>query len=162
MHQSPLAWLALRAITLYQRHLSPRKGYCCALHALSAVRSCSAYGYRAIARGGLLQGLVLLRRRLAACARVHANTRRYVGGTRYQRGFCDAGCDVGGCDGLSGCDAPSDVLGCVGDACSCDWPWRRREDPQPATHREDYLNNETALRERVRQARARQRPGEDA
>lgn len=66
LRATPLTWLALRAIALYQRHLSPRKGYCCALHAAGHGRSCSAYGYRAIARGGVLNGLVLLRRRFAA------------------------------------------------------------------------------------------------
>ena len=67
MATTPLAWLALRAIAFYQRHLSPRKGYCCALHATGAGRSCSAYGYRAIARGGVFNGLALLRRRIDAC-----------------------------------------------------------------------------------------------
>lgn len=143
-----MARLALRAIILYQRHLSPRKGYCCALHATGGGRSCSAYGYHAIARSGLVMGLVLLRRRLAACA---AAAPRYVGGTRYQRGFCDAGCDVGDCDGASG------ILDCAGDACACDWPWRRTRPLKPDAHLDDYLNNENALRERIRQAQERSR-----
>jgi putative component of membrane protein insertase Oxa1/YidC/SpoIIIJ protein YidD len=149
---TPLTWLALRAIALYQRHLSPRKGYCCALHAAGRGRSCSAYGYRAIARGGLLTGLVLLRRRVAACGRVHAAARpavRYQPGMAYQRGFCDPGCDIGGCD--------IDVCGAA-DCCSggCEWPWRRRE-ATPQANLDDHLNNENRLRERIRQAQEQAR-----
>jgi putative component of membrane protein insertase Oxa1/YidC/SpoIIIJ protein YidD len=155
---TPLAWLALRAIRLYQRHLSPRKGYCCALHAAGGGRSCSAYGYRAIARGGLVQGLALLRRRLHKCARVYAM--RTVSGPSLrlrprlaqQRGFCDAGCDVGDCSG-----GGSDALECVSEACDCDWPRGRRKEARPESNLDDYLNNENALRERIRQAQERAR-----
>jgi putative component of membrane protein insertase Oxa1/YidC/SpoIIIJ protein YidD len=118
-----MTWLALRAITLYQRHLSPRKGYSCALHAAGHGRSCSAYGYRAIARGGVLNGLVLLRRRFDACRRVHAAARpavRYHPGMAYQRGSCDPGCDIGSCD-IDG----SDVADCCGSG--CDWPRKKRK-----------------------------------
>ena len=58
----------LELIRLYQRHLSPRKGYVCALRACSGGRSCSSYAARAITRGGVLAGVLLLRRRLRACA----------------------------------------------------------------------------------------------
>ena len=149
---SPLAWLALRSIALYQRHLSPRKGYCCALHAAGLGRSCSAYGYRAIARGGVLKGLVLLRHRFAACGRAHARHAgarpavRYQPGMAYQRGFCDAGCDIGDCD-VSGCDA----------ADCCDWPWEKRKQAKPESNLDDYLNNEKALQDRIREAQARAR-----
>jgi putative component of membrane protein insertase Oxa1/YidC/SpoIIIJ protein YidD len=149
---TPLTWLALRAIALYQRHLSPRKGYRCALHAAGLGRNCSAYGYRAIARGGVMKGLVLLRRRFAACGRVHAAARpavRYQPGMAYQRGFCDAGCDIGGCD-----------IGdfCAADCCSdgCDWRWKRRK-AWPEANPDDHLNNENRLRERIRQAREQAR-----
>jgi putative component of membrane protein insertase Oxa1/YidC/SpoIIIJ protein YidD len=136
--RSPLAWLALQSIALYQRHLSPRKGYCCALHAAGGVRSCSAYGYRAIARGGVMKGLALLRSRLDACGQV---PRRRSALDR-QRGFCDSGCDVGGCDTV-GCDACD-----VADLCDggCDWPSRKDK----KSRQQVDLENEIALRERVR------------
>ena len=57
---------ALRAIRAYQRHLSPRKGFCCAHRGATGGDSCSAHGYRVIARCGLRKGLRLLRRRLEA------------------------------------------------------------------------------------------------
>lgn len=134
--RSPLAWLALQSIALYQRYLSPRKGFCCALHASSGGRSCSAYGYRAIARGGVVRGMSLLQKRLDACGDVHRHRRAII----RQRGFCDAGCDVGDC---SSCDFPDP--GCD----HCDWPrGRRKKSPRAQT-----LDNESALRERVRRKR---------
>jgi len=51
--------LALLAITLYQRHLSPYKGFRCAYALHTGRASCSRLGYRAIRRHGL-RGLGLL------------------------------------------------------------------------------------------------------
>jgi putative component of membrane protein insertase Oxa1/YidC/SpoIIIJ protein YidD len=147
---APLTWLALRAIALYQRHLSPRKGFCCALHAAGRGRSCSAYGYRAIARGGMATGLVLLQRRLAACKRASRTPRLHYRGMAYQQGFCDLSCDVGDCAG---------VVDCFGSGCGggdCGWPWDRRQHWHKVGP-DDYLNNEKALRDRIRQAQARQK-----
>jgi putative component of membrane protein insertase Oxa1/YidC/SpoIIIJ protein YidD len=59
---------ALALIGAYQRYLSPRKGYVCALRAARGGRSCSRYGARAIARAGLWSGTRLAWRRLQACA----------------------------------------------------------------------------------------------
>jgi putative component of membrane protein insertase Oxa1/YidC/SpoIIIJ protein YidD len=83
---------ALLAIRAYQRYLSPRKGFSCALRHATGGRSCSSYGYRAIARCGLRKGWRLLRRRLDACGRAH----RFGGGPlSYQQGSIDPGCDLG-------------------------------------------------------------------
>ena len=62
---SPFAcWL----ITLYQRYLSPRKGFRCAYRVRHRRRdSCSQYAKRAIGRLGLIAGLWLLRRRMKRC-----------------------------------------------------------------------------------------------
>jgi putative component of membrane protein insertase Oxa1/YidC/SpoIIIJ protein YidD len=98
---------ALRAIRLYQRHLSPRKGFSCAHRGATGGASCSTYGYRAIARYGLRTGMRLLRRRLDACGR----KQRFGGGPlSYQQGDCDPGAD------------------CLGDllSCSCD-VWRSKK-----------------------------------
>ncbi len=59
---------ALALIGAYQRHLSPRKGYLCALRASRSGRSCSRYGARAIARVGVRRGAILLWRRLRECS----------------------------------------------------------------------------------------------
>ena len=64
---NPLDNLALAALTLYQRHLSPRKDYCCAHRALHGGSSCSALAHQAIARDGLWLALTTTRNRLRAC-----------------------------------------------------------------------------------------------
>jgi len=55
-------------IGAYQRYVSPRKGYCCAYRNRTGGRSCSSYAKCSISRAGFLGGLVLLNRRLRACA----------------------------------------------------------------------------------------------
>ena len=85
---------ALAAIRFYQRHLSPRKGYCCAYRHHTGRASCSQLGYRAIRRLGLWRGLAALRIRLGRCGIAHRRyTRRglALGG---QAGFCDCACDL--------------------------------------------------------------------
>jgi putative component of membrane protein insertase Oxa1/YidC/SpoIIIJ protein YidD len=58
---------AIALIRAYQRHLSPLKGYRCAHRARTGRASCSEFARRAIARRGVVRGLVLLRLRLRAC-----------------------------------------------------------------------------------------------
>src|SRR5688572_27110098 len=61
---SPLAcWF----ISLYQRHVSPRKGFRWAYREHKGRDSCSAFAKRVIARFGLLPGVRLLRRRFDRC-----------------------------------------------------------------------------------------------
>ncbi|QDF99578.1 hypothetical protein CJ010_00930 [Azoarcus sp. DD4] len=131
----PIRALALSAIRAYQRYLSPHKGFCCAYRAHTGRRSCSALGYRAVRRHGVLKGLAILRRRLYLCGVAH---RRYSTPhrrpLRQQRGDCDPGCDIP-CD--CNCDWPGDKscgkrLGDVSccDCGSCDWPKRKKKDRQ--------------------------------
>jgi putative component of membrane protein insertase Oxa1/YidC/SpoIIIJ protein YidD len=114
--------LALWAIRLYQRHLSPRKGFCCAYRVHTGRAGCSALGARVIRRFGVWGGLLLLRQRLRRCSDVHRWA--HPGWHRppaAQRGDCD--CDFGGVD-CDGCDC--------GD---CDRSRRRRERPAASTRR---------------------------
>lgn len=120
----------LKAITAYQQHLSPHKGFRCAHHAQKGRGSCSSYGQRVIARFGAMTGLRLLRRRLAECgglarqhgelARLPSHPQRTTRDWRREGGFLD-GCD--GCD-LSGCDLPTpgSISSCVPQA------WRKQCD----------------------------------
>ncbi|MES2257721.1 MAG: membrane protein insertion efficiency factor YidD [Pseudomonadota bacterium] len=135
----PLRRLALWSIRLYQKHLSPHKGFVCAFRVHTGRDSCSAYGYRVIARHGLLSGLILLRRRLRRCSERHARhaPARQPSALRRQAGFCDVPCDIP-------CDAPCELpeLPCAGDAasgaadvacdvlssCGCDFPSRQKKD----------------------------------
>jgi putative component of membrane protein insertase Oxa1/YidC/SpoIIIJ protein YidD len=108
--------LALAAIRGYQRWISPHKGFCCALRAITGGDSCSAYGYRAIARFGLRRGLGLLSRRLELCGHVHRSAAPTTPALRpapavrnpwrhKEQGHCDVPCDSPGCDS-PGCDLP--------------------------------------------------------
>ncbi|VEB44117.1 Uncharacterised protein [Chromobacterium violaceum] len=49
-------WLALCLIRIYQRHLSPRKGFGCAYRAGTGRAGCSGLAFRAIRRYGLRRG----------------------------------------------------------------------------------------------------------
>jgi putative component of membrane protein insertase Oxa1/YidC/SpoIIIJ protein YidD len=108
--------LALAAIRGYQRWISPHKGFCCALRAITGGDSCSAYGYQMIARFGLRRGLGLLSRRLELCGHVHGRAAPAPAPAtampalrnpwrHKEQGFCDVPCDSPGCDS-PGCDLP--------------------------------------------------------
>lgn len=120
-----LRHLVLLAIRLYQRHLSPRKGFCCAYRVHKGRASCSALGYRVVRRHGVWRGLALIRARTRRCGEVHRR-HRFALAPRWpaaQRGECDADCVP--CDG----DACSHALD-VADCCSgCDGPSRRQRQP---------------------------------
>ena len=63
--------VALGAIRLYQRHVSPHKGFACAYRVHTGRCGCSALGYRAIRRFGVAKGWLVLRERTALCGVVH-------------------------------------------------------------------------------------------
>ena len=115
---------ALFAIEVYQRYLSPHKGYCCAYRVVTGGASCSALGYRAIRRFGVWDGLALLRERFALCALAYRRWRARLKAPR-ERGFIDGACDAAMCipdPGSMACDpsglpcdascSPCDLLDC--------------------------------------------------
>jgi putative component of membrane protein insertase Oxa1/YidC/SpoIIIJ protein YidD len=98
--------LALWAIRLYQRVISPRKGFCCAYRFHTGHPGCSALGYRAIRRFGVVDGIAILRLRLHKCGVAHRRfTTSLAPMLPGQRGFIDCDC------GPNECDLP----------CDCDW-----------------------------------------
>jgi len=113
--------VALAAIGIYQRYVSPHKGFCCAYRVHTGRASCSALGARAIRRWGVWRGLQVLRLRMHCCGEVHhrclteAPHRLTMAA---QRGDCDL--NVGDC-----CDV-ADCCDC-GD-CGSDRKPRRRAD----------------------------------
>ena len=128
-----LRYLALFAIRLYQRYVSPRKGFSCAYRLVYGGCGCSGVGYRLIRRYGVFSGCRLLRLRLAHCRYAYTHycapaqppappVNRVNGMAYYQRGDCvpcDAGClDMGGCDS---CDlgAPDACDLNLPDGCDC-------------------------------------------
>ena len=128
--------LALAAVKLYQRYVSPFKGFSCAYRIQTGRASCSGHGCRVIERYGILLGLKLIQRRLDQCGqkyRQHVNANKQRANLpvyhRHQAGFCDAGCDIGACDvgdlGSCACDVLS---GCGSFPCDLDFGnWRRRK-----------------------------------
>ena len=116
--------LALWAIRLYQRTISPRKGFCCAYRAHTGHASCSALGYRAIRRFGVLDGMTVLRSRLYKCGLAHRRyTRPLVPLLPGQRGFIDCDCGPGPCE----CDLP----------CDCDWDSKKESNKKSKKKRDD-------------------------
>ena len=111
--------IALAAIRLYQRWLSPIKGFACAYRIHIGSRSCSHLGYRAIRRYGLFGGTKVLNVRLALCSDCNTERRAISARRRAQLGSCDAPCDLP-CD-INVCD----LLECA----DCDWG--RKKDKKP-------------------------------
>jgi putative component of membrane protein insertase Oxa1/YidC/SpoIIIJ protein YidD len=60
--------VVIQSIGIYQRHLSPLKGYCCAHNYLHRNGSCSQFAMRAVTKYGVVKMLGLLRLRFKACA----------------------------------------------------------------------------------------------
>ena len=128
--------IALAIIIFYRRFVSPYKGFSCAYRAYSGRSSCSAYGYRAIERHGIFTGVALIKRRLKRCGNEYRKRRgkeayrpMSAGYRRAQAGFCDIGCDVGGCDAVDiGSCACDGLNGCSPSPCDFgDWGRRKRE-----------------------------------
>lgn len=98
--------LALWAIRAYQRFLSPRKGFHCAYRAYTGHPSCSALGYRAIRRFGVVDGIVVLQSRLhkcsVACRRYRPPVPKQV--LASQAGFIDCECGPSPCEWDLPCD----------------------------------------------------------
>lgn len=63
--------LTLSGIRLYQRHLSPRKGFRCAHAALHGGESCSAAVARIVREEGLSRGRARIAARFGACRAAH-------------------------------------------------------------------------------------------
>jgi putative component of membrane protein insertase Oxa1/YidC/SpoIIIJ protein YidD len=59
--------VAIASIKVYQRYISPHKGFSCAHRVLYGGESCSGYIKRAIAQKGLLEALKASRQRFDAC-----------------------------------------------------------------------------------------------
>ena len=115
--------LAAAAITAYQRHLSPRKGFCCAWRHRTGGLSCSEYARRMALRRGLPALWTAMPRQFSRCRMAHQaalaaagrglappEKREEKSSRRWE--FCDLPCELldmtQHCDGLSACDLPWD------------------------------------------------------
>jgi putative component of membrane protein insertase Oxa1/YidC/SpoIIIJ protein YidD len=134
---------ALATIGLYQRFISPHKGFRCAHAVQTGRRGCSALGARAIRRHGLWDGLGVLGCRLDACALSHEEIRQARGRRRLnaQAGACDADCGV-----FDACD----VAECACDALDCADCFDRKK-------RCSRNSSADAARERIRERQNRRK-----
>lgn len=119
---------ALGAIRLYQRWVSPHKGFVCAYRVHTGHCSCSQLGYRAIRRFGVGKGWLVLRQRTALCGVAH---RRHAPAPprprARERGDCafDLPCDLDFTPSAGKLDV-WDACSCC-DTGSCDWPDRKNK-----------------------------------
>jgi putative component of membrane protein insertase Oxa1/YidC/SpoIIIJ protein YidD len=150
--QRPMRSLALAAIEIYQRYLSPYKGFCCAYGFHTGNRSCSALGYRAIRVHGVIPGLALLRLRFERCSEAHRRYGARISTHRGQRGVCDFGCVPCDLPAIDCVPAGSDVLSfCSCSPCDCGTLWKSAGSPRvesrayvpPQRQRENKSNQGT-------------------
>lgn len=71
------------AITGYQKHISPHKGFACAHRILYSGESCSQYIKRVVAKEGLKAAFVNSRERFQACKQANQILRRRAAACRY-------------------------------------------------------------------------------
>jgi len=106
--------LAIMTLVIYQRHLSPHKGFCCAHRVRHGGLSCSEYARQTILDLGWRRSLAAVRVRLRAC-RVAALELTLEDESERKKRRRDQvlECLPDGCDiGADGCDS-----GCVPDSC---------------------------------------------
>jgi uncharacterized protein len=117
-----LSSVSLFAINLYQRHLSPRKGYACAYRVEHGDwTGCSGYAKHRIAEVGLWNAVPDIRARLKAC-REAAEERKERRERRRQNGDNAACGAVEGCDTCSDCATAGGKCGKGCDGPGCDGP----------------------------------------
>lgn len=92
---SPLDTLTLSAIRLYQRRLSPRKGFRCAHAALHGGETCSAAVARIVREDGVTGGRTRIAARFRECRSahnaLHAGSPLALGTGVRTRGVCCCG-----------------------------------------------------------------------
>lgn len=99
---------SLWSIDIYQRRISPRKGFSCAYRVAHGGTGCSGYIKQRIAEVGLIRAIPDIRARFAACRQASEDIN---GGRRRQRrGGRDGDCDIALC-GLEGADCGADACG---------------------------------------------------
>lgn len=114
--------LAIRSIELYQRHISPHKGFCCAYRIAHNDLSCSEFAKRQIAASGFFKALTDIRERFKDCKQAalqlsKSSERKKSKDDRLIDRCCY--CDPGVCSVIPGdCSvAGGSTGGC--DGCSC-------------------------------------------
>lgn len=86
--------IGLYAIHLYQKYLSPIKGYSCSYAFHTGSHSCSEFGVKAIEKKGLFIGSKLINRRFKKCAKSAEQAKSYTGWRKGNLGACCAGSNM--------------------------------------------------------------------
>lgn len=123
---------AILLINVYQRYLSPHKGFCCAYRVAMGEPSCSEFAKLAIRKKGFFSALSDIRGRMGDCqsAALMLSKQREdkVGQKRKKKADTSADCvkDAcgdcalqGACNLSSGVGKKGSMLEGCGDACSC-------------------------------------------
>jgi putative component of membrane protein insertase Oxa1/YidC/SpoIIIJ protein YidD len=92
--------IAISLIAVYQRHLSPRKGYSCAHRVAHGGDSCSEYVKNTLTDKSLFEATLLARRRFQACSIAYVSSRDQVVRSKIPA------------IGPSGCDDPEMIGAC--------------------------------------------------
>ena len=103
-----LTKLSILAINLYQNHISPHKGYCCAHRSYTGEDSCSQYAKVAIIENGLFSAFPLIREQFNKCnfaaEALKKETKKKKKDDLNTCSDCTAGCDAfSTCDTIGGC-----------------------------------------------------------
>ena len=112
--------LSIGLITLYQRHISPHKGFRCAHAALHGEQGCSQAVKGIIAEQGLFGGWSDIRQRFRHCSEAYETLEKHRERRKKKSDSCDIDpCTVVDCipwsrfrggsgGGADGCDGPCD------------------------------------------------------
>lgn len=121
--------LAVSAITLYRKWISPYKGFRCAHQAILGQGSCSAYGLDVFSTRPFREALSLMRKRLSECRETYEHAMSSESEEERERRRRGSSSGIGSDGTLLGLEACGDVgsASCDGiDACggihSCDVP----------------------------------------
>lgn len=114
-----MKYFAIGIINLYQKYISPYKGFSCAYSLGTGGLSCSAYGKLVISKYGVNKGYSLLKRRFSDCKFCSEKLTQNKIEKRKKANLKQAG--FGDC---GGCDLPSCDVSCQ----SCDFHLNRVTD----------------------------------
>lgn len=117
--RSPLAATALSLIWVYQRYISPRKGFSCAHRVLHGGPGCSGYAKHAIQDHGLFAAVPLVRQRFRDCKTAYETIQERKA-EEHKRKRKEKRRKKDDEDDTSCCDLPE--LGCEGAECCASKP----------------------------------------
>lgn len=98
---------AIFSINLYQKHISPRKGFCCAYAAYHDGLSCSAYAKQVIMENGVSKAIPLIKERFKECKQASEYIQNEYKDIKEDEKVKPGKCEQGGQCGLDACSAGS-------------------------------------------------------